>query len=93
MPNRSYTVTIANFLTCVTSVDKITLRHMAKQRQLAVAFLFSFFVLRGCHLASQVTAAMWWLPLLEVALDGEGHLTATWRSLRHRGKSNTYGSA
>ena len=48
-------------------------------------FLF-LFVLHGRHLADQVTAARWRQPPLKVALDGEGHLTATWRSLNHRGK-------
>ena len=59
--------------------------HFAQQRQLAVTS-FHLFVLLGRHLAGQVTVARWQQPLLEVALDGEGHLTATWRSLSHRGK-------
>ena len=38
---------------------------MVKQRQLAGAFLFPFFVLRGRHLAGQVTAARWRQPPLK----------------------------
>ena len=45
-----------------------------------------FFVVRGCHLASNVTTARWRQPPSKLALDGEGHLTVAGWSLSHCGK-------